>query len=52
MLLHDFMRLMLSGGNSMHLKFCYVICQVMPELRALGTVKYMRCEPYIKLGKR
>lgn len=52
MSLRDFMHLMLSGGNSLHLKFCYVMCQVMLEVRALGTVKYMRCEPDIKLGKR
>ena len=46
------MHRMLSGGNSMHLKYRYVMCQVMLEARALGTVKYMRCEPDIKLGKR
>lgn len=52
MQLRDFMHLILSGGNSMHLKFCYVMCQVMLEVSALRTVKYMRCEPNIKLGKR
>ena len=46
------MHRMLSGGTSMHLKFCYVMCQVMLEVRALGTVKCIRCEPDIKLGKR